>query len=410
MSAILLTAPRRAIRCKVTLPASKSESNRALILAALSRGIVKAENLSDARDTRVLQKALAEMPDEINIGDAGTAMRFLTAYLAFRQQDVVLTGSARMQERPIGPLVDALRSMGADIACMGKEGYPPLMIFGRNCRFGDSFIEIAGNISSQYISALLLIAPTLPDGLDISVTGKISSRPYIDMTLSLLEACGIHCEQGFQRYRIPRQSFRPATIIIDPDWSAASYWYSIAGLAAPGTEIFLSGLGGVPRQGDSAILHIMEKLGVSTTRDPGGIYLTQTKPPSSIVRHMDFTHCPDLAQTVIVYCAAQNIDAVFTGLDSLRIKETDRIAALSQELSRFGVTLEESKAGWSLKGVFKPRRISIDTYGDHRMAMAFAPLAIATGELEIRDADVVEKSYPAFWTDLSDAGFGVEKR
>jgi 3-phosphoshikimate 1-carboxyvinyltransferase len=371
---------------------------------------VKAENLSDARDTQVLQKALAEKADEINIGDAGTAMRFLTAYCAFQQQDVVLTGSARMQERPIGPLVEALRSMGADIACMGREGYPPLMIFGRNARFGDSTIGIAGNISSQYISALLLIAPTLTDGLDISVTGKISSRPYIDMTLSLLEECGIHCEQAFQRYHIARQSFRPATLVIDPDWSAASYWYSIAGLAAPGTQIFLNGLGGVPRQGDSRIAGIMEKMGVTTTPEAGGILLTQSKPPSALVPQMDFTHCPDLAQTVIVYCAAQHIEAVFTGLESLRIKETDRIAALTQELSRFGITLEESKAGWSLKGIFKPRRVSIETYGDHRMAMAFAPLAIATGELEIRDADVVEKSYPAFWSDLADAGFGVERR
>jgi 3-phosphoshikimate 1-carboxyvinyltransferase len=402
---LLLRAPVQPFRTEVFLPSSKSESNRALILAALSRGSVKIENLSEAKDTQVLSQVLSQLPDEIDIGDAGTAMRFLTAFLAFQQnRDYVLTGSTRMQERPIGLLVDALRRMGADIAYMDREGFPPLMIFGRNARFGDSSIEIPGHVSSQYISALLLIAPTLTDGLEITITGKVSSRPYIDLTLALLEACGVHCERRDNVLRIPRQSFRPTTLRIAPDWSAASYWYSIVGLAPLGTEVLLHGLGGVPRQGDSRIRDLMLPLGVATADHPEGLLLSRQSPAEAPPSTLDFTDCPDLAQTVIVYCAAQGIPRTFTGLESLRIKETDRIAALDTELRKLGVSLAETADGWSLRGVFTPAQVAVDTYGDHRMAMAFAPLVFKTGGLTIRHREVVAKSYPKFWQDLERAG------
>ncbi len=401
-----LRAPQAPLDAAIHLPASKSESNRALILAALSRGAITIHNLSDAQDTQVLRKALDELPDEIDIGDAGTAMRFLTAFLAFQQnRDYVLTGSTRMQERPIGPLVDALRRMGADIAYMDREGFPPLMIFGRNARFGDAQIEIPGHISSQYISALLLIAPTLTDGLEVTITGKVSSRPYIDLSLALLASCGIHCQRKDNVLRIPRQTFHTTTLHIDPDWSAASYWYSLVGLAPEGSQVLLHGLGETPRQGDSRISDIMLPLGVATSAHPQGILLSRQKPAASVPSTLDFTDCPDLAQTVIVYCAAQGFSCTFTGLESLRIKETDRIAALDTELRKFGASLVETAEGWSLSGAFTPAQVTVDTYGDHRMAMAFAPLVCKTGELTIRHPGVVAKSYPGFWKDLEGVGF-----
>jgi 3-phosphoshikimate 1-carboxyvinyltransferase len=389
----------------IHLPGSKSESNRALILQAMAKGLVQIHNLSQAQDTQVLQQLLAGNPETMDVGHAGTAMRFLAAYLAFRPEDRLLTGSARMQERPMGPLVDALRAMGADIACLGREGYPPLLIFGRNAKFRASEVTLPGNISSQFISALLLIAHAQPDGLRIRLQGSVTSRPYIEMTLALLGKFGIaHTWQG-DTITVPRQHLRAGTYAVEADWSAASYWYCMAALHR-GTSLRLHGLGRDSLQGDSVVAAKMADLGVQTLWQKDVLVLAGGGQVAQKI-DWDFTDCPDLAQGLIVAVAALGVEATFTGLHSLRIKETDRIAALQAELRKFGMALVEGDAEWRLVGTFRPAAAAIATYGDHRMAMAFAPLALVCPELEIEDPAVVGKSYPGFWEDLRAVGFEV---
>lgn len=386
----------------VSLPLSKSESNRALLLQALSRGRVQIAALSDAEDTVIMQRLLNSDDEVLDAGDAGTVMRFLTAYYAFQPQDVMLTGSARMKERPIALLVDALRQLGADIFYPEREGYPPLAIYGRNAHFGESHVRIPGNVSSQYLSALIMIAPLLPDGLILDIEGPLTSAPYLEMTMRMMAACGVtvHREEG--RLRVERQNFSEALLQIEADWSAAAYFYCMLALA-PAGRIHLKGLKAQSLQGDAVIATWMEAFGIRTLFDEAGAWIEKQGEGPGPAAEYDFTGCPDLAQGLIVLLAARRQPAVFSGLHSLRIKETDRIAALDAELKPFGMRLEETQSGrWELKGHFRFPSLTpvIHTYGDHRMAMAFAQLGLK-GEIAVENAEVVKKSFPGFWNEIN---------
>lgn len=407
------------INTHIQLSGSKSESNRALILRALSKKQVSIENLSNAADTKVLADWLEylhtgnneniETPQTIDVGPAGTAMRFLTAYLSLQPGKFLLTGSDRMKERPIKLLVDALRSMGAEMEYMGNEGYPPIQING-GFNQTQNTIKINGAISSQYISALLLIASTLPKGLTIKIEDTLTSAPYVEMTLEMLSIAGIRVHWTDNTIQIESQPFHESTLSIEPDWSAASYWYSIAALADK-AFITLNGLAKYSLQGDSRITEIMANFGIETTFLAKGMEIaTVAKAPR--VKIFDFSDCPDLAQTVIVYCAAAGLNMKFVGLETLKIKETNRIQALQNELAKIGVRLLEGGLLYTLdtSDLHFPEKLTISTYHDHRMAMAFAPLALRVNELCIEDADVVNKSYPGFWKDLEKAGFDVHKK
>ena len=412
---IKILSAQKHLNCTIKLTGSKSESNRALIMEALSEGAVQVLNVSEAADTVTLKnilhtatnKPLTDQPREVNIGPAGTAMRFLSAYFTLQKGNVILTGSERMKQRPIGILVDALKSLGADIEYAEKEGFPPLNIRGPLRQKTDQ-IKIKGDISSQYISALLLIAPKLEQGLKLIIDGELTSKPYVEMTLAMMEQAGIRHSWTENEITISNQAYQKAEISVEPDWSAASYWYAIAALSEE-ASLFLPGLNGYSLQGDSKITEIMANFGITSQFKDGGVYLL--KEAKKLERKIfDFKECPDLAQTVIVCCAALGHDALFTGLETLKIKETDRVNALQTELSKIGVKLIEKNQTYKLdcSELNLNRKISISTYDDHRMAMAFAPLALLILELEIEDHLVVEKSYPDFWKHLELAGFGIE--
>lgn len=410
---ISFTGPKD-IQAGISLTGSKSESNRALVIAALSGGVVKAENLSDAADTVTLQRILKELETPaaglrtVNVGHAGTAMRFLTAYLSTIHEEFLLTGSSRMQERPIGILVDALKSIGADISYTKNDGYPPLHIKGGlNAPSAEVFIK--GNVSSQYLSALLIIASSLTNGLTLHIEGGLTSRPYLEMTLDMLAAAGISHTWTADTIRIEKQNHQPATLTVEPDWSAASYWYSIASLA-DNAVINLSNLRQESLQGDSQIQELMIDLGVRTAHIQGGISL-KSGTSQQIDQIIDLKNCPDLAQTIIVCAAAKGLNLAFTGLETLKIKETNRVLALQQELAKIGVLLKEEQEIYTLdcSQLAFPEKVTFCTYDDHRMAMAFAPLSLLIKEVEIEDYHVVEKSYPDFWKDLEIAGFTVKE-
>ena len=374
-------------------------------MQALSNGEVRIDNISDAADTVTLNNILKDDSQKVvDIGPAGTAMRFLTAFYAVKESERTLTGSARMKQRPIGILVDALRTLGADIEYVEKEGFPPLKIKGPlNQKTKE--VSIKGNISSQYISALLLIAPKLVQGLNLVIEGELTSKPYVEMTLAMMEQAGISHYWKDNVITIEKQSFNKSVINVEPDWSAASYWYAIAALSEE-AQLFLPGLNGYSLQGDSMITEIMANFGIRSQFKDGGVCLF--KEPKKLERKIfDFKECPDLAQTVIVCCAALGHDATFTGLETLKIKETDRVNALQTELLKIGVRLIEKNQTYKLdsSGLNLDKNIKISTYDDHRMAMAFAPLALVIPELEIEDHLVVEKSYPDFWKHLEIAGF-----
>lgn len=410
---ISFTGPKD-IQADISLTGSKSESNRALVIAALSGGVVKAANLSDAADTVVLDHILnnlknpAEQPRTVNVGHAGTAMRFLTAYLSTIPEEFLLTGSARMQERPIGLLVDALKSIGAEISYTKNEGYPPLHIKG-GLNGSASEVNIKGNVSSQYLSALLIIASSLPDGLTLHIEGGLTSRPYLEMTLDMLQSAGIQHSWTAETIRIEKQKHQLATLTVEPDWSAASYWYSIAALADQAV-INLANLKKESLQGDSQIQELMIALGVRTSHIEAGISL-KSGTSQEINEIIDLKNCPDLAQTIIVCAAAKGLNLSFTGLETLKIKETNRVLALQQELAKIGVILKEEKEIYTLdcSALTFPEKVTFATYDDHRMAMAFAPLSLLIKEVEIEDYQVVEKSYPDFWKDLEIAGFTINE-
>ncbi len=412
-----LTAPRR-LDATIGLPASKSISNRALIIYALSGGRQLPENLSDCDDTEVIIDALRYMPEEINIKAAGTAMRFMTAYLSVMRGTHVLTGTERMKHRPIGILVDALLKLGAHIEYVGEAGYPPLRIMGKTLDGG--LLEIPGNVSSQYISALLMIGPMLKEGLTLRLLGDIISKPYIDLTLWTMNEFGADAEwTSADTITVMPKPYKDRAYFIENDWSGASYWYEIMALNDdPESEIRLTGLMDGSKQGDSITRYIFSLLGVKTKFESkrGGVPQTVTlKQSGRCVPKLeyDFVSCPDLAQTFVVTCAAKNIPFHFTGLSTLKIKETDRIAALKTEMRKLGYVLKDkndSELLWDGERCEPQLEVGIDTYEDHRMALAFAPYAQKQEGLLINNPHVVSKSYPHFWKDLVNAGFGIEVR
>ncbi len=392
---------------RIPLPSSKSESNRALVIDALTEGENKLSNLAEARDTQTMIRLLKSNPAVFDVLDAGTTMRFLTAYATVTNQKKVMTGTARMCERPIGILVDALRAIGAEIHYLNAEGYPPLAIHGLPEQKSDK-VKIRGDVSSQYISAMLMIAPVLPQGLEIELEGKVGSRTYIEMTLQLMAQFGIkHTWEG-NIIQVAHQSYQPTQFAVESDWSGASYWFSLLACGDSGA-LFLEGLKENSLQGDSAIVEIMDHLGVKSTFENGGVLLK--KQAVKGLKKWDFSHCPDLAQTVAVTCAILGQDAVFTGLESLKIKETDRIHALQQELAKFNAELKEiePEVFQVIPSVTMPRQVQIHTYEDHRMAMAFMPLLTKT-EVLIEDPEVVNKSYPSFWNHCELLGISMEKQ
>jgi 3-phosphoshikimate 1-carboxyvinyltransferase len=398
------------IKGVVHLPTSKSISNRLLIMSSLSGNRLKAKALSESDDTAVMLEILHSSSNELNVGHAGTAMRFLTAYFTCQPGEVILTGSERMKNRPIGVLVDLLKELGARIEYTGREGFPPLKITGGKLRGGKRIIN--SEISSQYISALLLIAPYLPGGLELVLKGNMVSASYINLTLQLMKRAGIHYAWDKNHIKIEEGNYSAGVIQVEPDWSAASYWYEMVALAEK-SEIFIPGLMSDSLQGDSALVTIFEKLGVKTIFEEEGINLIKIKKTSDYFEN-DFTLNPDLVQTLVPTCVLQNIPFRFTGTQTLRIKETDRILALHTEMNKFGVYLDYPDSGewiaWDGKTPFKPKKNNrINTYDDHRMAMSFAPIALKTSEIEISDPMVVTKSYPGFWDDMEKSGFIIEK-
>ena len=408
MMQIKVTAPAK-IHTTIQLPSSKSISNRALIINALGNGTHHPENLSDCDDTRVMIRALNDDKETIDIMAAGTAMRFLTAYLSVTPGTRIITGTERMQQRPIQVLVNALRELGADIEYVANDGFPPLRITGRELR--KDTISLPGNVSSQYISALLMIAPVLTNGLTIRLTGDIISRPYINLTLQLMNDFGVRAEwTDDHRLKVEPQAYHSTPFYVESDWSAASYWYQIVALSKE-AEVTLPGLFKDSYQGDSQVAGIFRSLGVETIYKDKTVILK--KNGKSVERlDYDFINQPDLAQTFVVTCALLNIPFRFSGLQSLKIKETDRMAALKTEMKKLGYILHEtdgSVLSWEGERCTTEEHPAIDTYEDHRMAMAFAPTCLALPEILINNPQVVSKSYPRYWEDLRQAGFIIKE-
>ena len=409
---IVLPVVKTILPAHITIPGSKSESNRLLLLQALFPYII-VDNISDSDDSAVMQQALQSDEPLIDIHHAGTAMRFLTAYFAIQQgREVVLTGSQRMKERPIGVLVDALRTLGTDITYEENEGYPPLRISGKMLPGGT--VEVDANISSQYITALMLIGARLKNGLEIILKGKITSRPYIEMTLALLRKAGIDSYMQENTIRVNSKSEilnLKSEIIVESDWSSASYYYSIVALSKPGTVITLSSFKQDSHQGDSAVSKIYEQFGVVTSFAGDTITLIKQNCKLSTI-NCQLNNTPDIAQTIAVTCLGLGVGCTLTGLHTLKIKETDRLAALKTEIEKFGAAVSVTDDSLILQPFnwkeFSQTGITISTYNDHRMAMAFAPLALKS-ELNIKDAAVVSKSYPAFWEHLIKLGFGIKR-
>lgn len=417
----LITAPV-ALHVDVKLPASKSISNRALIINALAGGRDMPKNLSDCDDTLVTINALRDMPEVIDIMAAGTAMRFLTAYLAVTPGRHTITGTERMKHRPIKILVDALHRLGAEISYAGEEGYPPLTITGR--RLAGGAVDIPGNVSSQYISALLMIGPTLEKGLRLRLTGEIISRPYIDLTLWIMVRYGAEVEwTDIDTIVVSPKPYRSTPYYVESDWSAASYWYemmAIAGTAnntgrALENEALLKGLTDGSRQGDSIARYISSLLGVNTSfvdNGDGGLPDVKLRCTGRRLPRLeyDFVSSPDLTQTFVVCCAALGTPFRFTGLQTLKIKETDRIEALKCEMRKVGYVIKDvdgRELVWNGERCRPDDCPVIDTYEDHRMALAFTPLALRIGHIRINNPQVVTKSYPHFWDDIRQAGFSV---
>lgn len=408
-----ISAPK-ALNNTIKLPASKSISNRALILSALAGGKSIPENLSDCDDTEVMIDALGNMSYEIDVKAGGTAMRFMTAFLSVTRGEHVITGTERMKQRPIGILVDSLRGLGADIEYIGEKGYPPLRIKGRKLSGGN--LQIEGSVSSQFISALLMIAPVMEKELTLQLKGEIMSRPYIDLTLGMMRDYGVRpMWTGLDTITVSPSSYVSNSYYIESDWTAASYWYEIMALSSdPDAEIRLTGLMDGSSQGDTIVKYIFSLLGVKTIFEDTtkGVPTTVTlRRNGRTLPHLrfDFSGCPDLAQTVVCTCCGMGIPFAFTGLSTLKIKETDRIKALKSELRKLGFLItdrNDSELIWDGERC-TPTMEPIETYEDHRMAMAFAPLAIKIKGLRISNPQVVSKSYPNYWEDLKSCGFTI---
>ena len=389
----------------IYLNSSKSESNRLLIIKALSEKEITIKNLSKANDS-VLLKNLLESENLVvwDAQDAGTSFRFLTSFLAIKKEHVVLSGTERMKQRPVKVLVDALNKIGAEILYLENEGYPPIYVKGKINQVKNK-LDIPGDISSQYISSLLLIAPLLEKGIEINIEEPFYSRPYVNMTLNLMNSFGIKSAVKGNKISIKNQEFSSGSYIVESDWSAASYWYSILSISDNINNLTLQGLKKKSNQGDSVISELMKSFGVNTQYKEDGIVLTKIKLDTEEIE-LDFRDCPDLAQTILVVAAYHKIKLKVSGVESLKIKETDRLLAMKNELKKIGCDFYEEGNYWLLE---KRRReiddeLSIDTYKDHRMAMAFAPLA-SKKSIIINDPDVVVKSYPTYWEDLKKVGF-----
>jgi 3-phosphoshikimate 1-carboxyvinyltransferase len=413
----IINAPK-SINTTVKLPASKSISNRAMIIYALSGGKTLPENLSDCDDTNVIVNAIQNMPDVIDIKAAGTAMRFLSAYLSVTEGTHTITGTERMKHRPIGILVDALRFLGADITYLNEEGFPPLKITGRKHEGG--YLEIPGSVSSQYISALLMIGPVLCNGLTLKLTDEIISRPYIDLTLWMMKEFGAEADwSDIDTITVKPKPYKSREYSIESDWSAASYWYETLALSDNyEDEIKFAGLMDGSMQGDSIARYLFSLMGVKTIFDSTKQGIPTTVTLKKLERHVprldyDFINSPDLAQTFVVSCALMDIPFKFTGLRTLKIKETDRIEALKTEMKKLGYIIKDENGDslvWDGERCEPATDIAIDTYEDHRMALSFAPAAIKLPGIKINDPNVVTKSYPNFWNDMRNVGFIIDKK
>lgn len=417
-----ISHPTKKLKGSIQLTASKSESNRALIIQALSQEKFEIKNIATAQDTQTLQEIL--LADELHlqsadkknerthdVGPAGTTMRFLTAYFATTPGTRILTGSERMKQRPIGILVDALRELGAKITYLEKEGYPPLRIEGKTLKGGE--LEIVGNISSQFISALLLISPALQNGLVLNFKGEVTSRPYINMTLKMMEEFEVVGNWHDNSISVSRQKYQRNgdsgyAYMVEGDWSAASYWYAFAALADE-VDFTIKGLKSSSMQGDSIVAELFNFFNVNTTYATNEIHLKK-KVVNNEHFGFDFSDCPDIAQTVAVVAALLKVPSYFNGLHTLRIKETDRITAIKNELAKVGAQVEiidDYSVQITSPELYAPTD-SIKTYEDHRMAMAFAALAMKYDSIMIEHPDVVRKSYPDFWNDLKNTGFTIQ--
>ena len=389
----------------IYLNSSKSESNRLLIIKALSEKEITIKNLSKANDS-VLLKNLLESENLVvwDAQDAGTSFRFLTSFLAIKKEHVVLSGTERMKQRPVKVLVDALNKIGAEILYLENEGFPPIYVKGKINQVKNK-LDIPGDISSQYISSLLLIAPLLEKGIEINIEEPFYSRPYVNMTLNLMNSFGIKSEVKGNKISIKNQEFSSGSYIVESDWSAASYWYSILSISDNINNLTLQGLKKKSNQGDSVISELMKSFGVNTQYKEDGIVLTKIKLDTEEIE-LDFRDCPDLAQTILVVAAYHKIKLKVSGVESLKIKETDRLLAMKNELKKMGCDFYEEGNYWVLEKRSQEidEELSIDTYKDHRMAMAFAPLA-SKKSMIINDPDVVVKSYPTYWEDLKKVGF-----
>lgn len=398
MESLKINKINKTVNGNIQITGSKSETNRLFILQQFYPNLT-IENCSNSDDSVLMQKALTSKADEVNIGHAGTAMRFLTAYFSVKEgSEIVLTGSHRMKDRPIKILVEALTSLGANIQYMEKEGFPPLKISGK--KLTKDFVEIEGNVSSQYVSALLLIAPTLKNGLKLKFKGEVTSVPYIKMTLQLLAELGIEYVWEDNLITVsPKPTIDSKTVTVESDWSSASYFYSLCALS-PNSEITLSSYKKNSLQGDSALATIYENLGVSTEFCENAIILKNKQNFNLQPLNLNLINAPDIAQTIAVTCFGLGIGCYLTGLHTLKIKETDRLVALKNEVEKLGGEVILTNETLLLKPSAKiNENISIATYDDHRMAMAFAPLALKVA-IEIEDAGVVSKSYPTFWEDF----------
>ena len=395
------------IKGEVVLPGSKSISNRVLIIKALCKDNFLIKNLSKANDTVVLNNILNHLDSNVNVEDAGTVMRFLTAFLSIQEGEWEVSGTDRMHKRPIEDLVDALNELGADIQYLGNYGFPPLKINGKT--LGGKKISINANKSSQFVSAVLLIAPYLKGGLTLDLGQEIVSKPYIDMTINLMQYFGINIIVQDNSIQVEEGQYMAKDIFIESDWSAASYFYSIAAFADE-AEIILGGLDKESIQGDAVIQEIMTQLGVATKfLDNHKILLIKSK-LKVINEHIDFLDCPDLAQTLVVIYAGLGISGKFSGLKTLKIKETDRVGALKNELKKIGVDvniLNDDTIVINESSIETNEHILFQTYKDHRMAMAFAPLAILLSNISLDDKSVVKKSFPDYFTALKHLGFEI---
>ena len=406
----IISKPSGPIKEKIILPSSKSISNRLLIIDALSGGKADLSNLSDSDDTLLMKKALQSGSNIKDIGHAGTAMRFLTAFYASGKEEVILTGSDRMKQRPVGALVEALLQLGADIEYVDVKGFPPLKIKG--CKLKGGRLTIDGSVSSQFISALLMISPMMKDGLELELKGNIVSGSYIRMTLELMKQWGVQYSWIGNVIKLGEGEYKSERFSVESDWSASSYWYAIAALSDE-ADITLPFLFRNSLQGDSLVSELFDDLDINTAFSPDSITISKKREGAYAKLKRDFTVCPDLVQTLAVVLCAMGIEFHFTGTQTLRIKETDRISALQKELQKFGFLLQTNSEGsfldWSGEMCEAQSDPEIETYHDHRMAMAFAPLALKFGTVTIKDPMVVTKSYPDFWKDLKRVGFNVEE-